>query len=559
MFDQLTPLKKPEAYLAPSTAATTFSAKLESSLRDHATLWMYGLLGLGFVTRLFRASTTYLNPDEAMHFMAANRPTWAQAEASMASLFHPPLLILILRIWRHLGTSELMLRTPSILAGLAFCWFGFKWMRMLLPQSIAWIGYLFLLFLPSSIDLSTEIRQYALLLAFGTGSAYFLERAFREHSPKLLLVSCIFLLFAISSHYSSFLLAAALGGYAMIRIRAEKPSWTFISAWVVTQLLAFALCCAFYFFHISHLRQYYPNLNATHGWMENDYLGNSYFDPAKSNPLVFAAARTGGVFQYAMGQGAVGDLAFVLALVAAVVILRRPNVAAISRWPLIALLALPFAVNCAAAFGRFYPYGGTRHSAFLLPFAFVATSIGIAFVCRFRAVAGAAVALSAVLVCSIFPTRAKSYIPPASEKRETMAQAMSFTQQKIAPGDIIFSDLQTGLLLQYYLCEARPVMPAQAQNFVSFNCGGRQVIAARIFAFTPETFVEQWNRFVQSYRLSPEQRVWVTQMGWSRVLASDIKLASGSPINSVSVGNKIQFFPLDAGQKMADSAALPAS
>jgi hypothetical protein len=430
---------------------------------------------------------------------------------------------------------------------------------MLLPESVAWIGYVLLLFLPSSIDVSTEIRQYALLLAFTMGAAYFLERAFREQSSKLAFVSGLFLLLAICSHYSSFLFAAAIGGYAILRIWVEKPSWAFTAAWGVTQLMAIALCCAFYFFHISHLRQYYPNLGTAQGWMANDYLGNSYFDPARSNPLAFVAARTGGVFQYAMGQAAAGDLAFLLSLAAVIVILRRSNVAMIRRWPLIALMTLPFAVNCAVALGRFYPYGGTRHSAFLLPFAFAMISVGIAFVCRFRPLAGILVALAAALLCSIFPTRAKSYIPPEGEKRERMAQAMSFTQQRIAPDDIIFSDLQTGMMLQYYLCESRPVMPTQAESFVSFNCAGRHVIAARTFAFTPDTFVEQWKKFVQFYGLSPEQRVWVTQMGWSQAVVRDGQHAPELPVESVSFGGSIHFFALKAGQKMPNTPALPGS
>src|SRR5512146_572775 len=159
-------------------------AKFESSLRAHATAWMYAVLAIGLVIRVWRASRTYLNPDEVLHFLAANRPTWADMMRNQASISHPPLLIFILRFWRHLGTSEVVLRMPSILAGIVFCWFAYKWFQMLLPEAAAWMAFLFVVFLPSSIDLSIEIRQYALLLAFAMGSAYYLERAFREHSAR---------------------------------------------------------------------------------------------------------------------------------------------------------------------------------------------------------------------------------------------------------------------------------------------------------------------------------------------------------------------------------------
>src|SRR5205085_12599809 len=114
-------------------------------------------------------------------------------------------------IWRVLGTSELMLRMPSILAGMAFCWITLRWAEMLFEKFVAWTTFAFVLVLPSSIELSTEIRQYALFLAFAMGSASFLERAFTQTSAVTMLLSCICLWLAILSHFSAFLFAPALG------------------------------------------------------------------------------------------------------------------------------------------------------------------------------------------------------------------------------------------------------------------------------------------------------------------------------------------------------------
>lgn len=90
------------------TAAIPLRAKLEFSLRDHATAWMYGLLAIGFVMRAWHASRTYLNPDEVLHFLAGNRPTWADMMRNQASISHPPLQIFILHAWmgnEYLGNS----------------------------------------------------------------------------------------------------------------------------------------------------------------------------------------------------------------------------------------------------------------------------------------------------------------------------------------------------------------------------------------------------------------------------------------------------------------------
>jgi len=532
---------------------------LESSLRDHATAWMSGFLVLGFVIRVWQASRTYLNPDEVLHFLAANRPTWTDMMRNQASISHPPLLIFILRLWRHLGTSELVLRMPSVLAGIVFCWFAYKWFRMLLPETAAWIAFVFVVFLPSPIDLSTEIRQYALLLAFAMGSAYYLEMAFRERSAKLVAMSGVFLLLAICSHYSSFLFAAAIGLYGIARMIIERSKRSFVATWTTVQILAVALCAFFYVFHISRMGKLYSaTADATHAWMGNEYLGNSYFDPAKTNAPLFIFARTGGVFQYAMGQSGVGDLAFVVFLFGIVLIFRNPQMLSrVSSRLLGILLLLPFAVNCATALVRRYPYGGTRHSAFLLPFALAGVAAGASYLCRFRVVPSIAVALLVAMACHVLPARGLPYNSLQAQKRGEMRQAISFIREQIPSDRIIFADLQSGFMLQHYLCGGQPVLPSRGPAFVTFTCGSHRVIQSDAFLFTPQTFYAGWARLISGYQLAPGTQVWIMQMTWSSSLAQDLRKTPGSNISPVQFGPHIQFFPMVVGERMPPFASGP--
>ena len=206
-------------------------ARMDSSFDQHRNLWAYLLLVLGFLIRIWHVSGTFLNSDEVMHFAAANQPTWLQTYKVSLAISHPPLLIFVEHVWRHLGTSELMLRMPSILAGMAFCWFTFRWAEMLFEKSVAWTIFAFVLFLPSTIEISTEIRQYALFLAFSMGSAYFLERALAKSSARAMLLSVLSVWLAIGSHFSAFLFAPALGIYAIWRMRSPRPPLPVISAW----------------------------------------------------------------------------------------------------------------------------------------------------------------------------------------------------------------------------------------------------------------------------------------------------------------------------------------
>src|ERR1700733_11897560 len=88
----------------------------EKYFQSHSGQVAASILLLGFLARLWKASGTFLNLDEAMHFLAANKPSLAEAYQASLGLAHPPLLILLLHVWRHVGTSELVLRLPSVIA-----------------------------------------------------------------------------------------------------------------------------------------------------------------------------------------------------------------------------------------------------------------------------------------------------------------------------------------------------------------------------------------------------------------------------------------------------------
>ncbi|PYV67328.1 MAG: hypothetical protein DMG96_39660 [Acidobacteria bacterium] len=474
-------------------------------------------------------------------------------------------------VWRGLGTSELMLRLPSILAGTAFCWFAYRWLSRLFEQSVVWIAFAFIVFLPSSIDLSTEVRQYALLLAFAMGSAYFLERAVRENSAISMLASGVFLWFALFSHFSAFLFAAVLGVYAILRMLEQRTPLKIVAVWELGQVVGVGICYWLYVTQISRLGQAYGGTNATKGWMGGDYLGNSYLIPGKINPFLFVFARTGGVFQYVFRQSVVGDLAFVLFVVGVVMILRghvRKNTQVSNiakpgapRPPYTGiLLLLPFVFNCAAALMRAYPYGGTRHSSFLMPFALAGVGVALARLVKNRIALGILVALLVSLVCNLFPSKRLPYMSAESQRQANMTAAIE-TLRRLPAEQPIFTDYQTSLSVGHYLCDQRPVeQDRKMAGFISFECGGHKVIVpASTFLFTPRNFYDQWQAMAGAYKLRRGEKVCITQMGWSTYLAFELANFPEFHISPHYFGNNIQVFDLTVGQSMPDPELLPTS
>src|SRR5579863_8696937 len=159
------------------------------------------------------------------------------------------------------------------------------------------------------------------------------------------------------------------------------------------------LIVSLYVSHISKLKGDYA-AGTINGW-----LANSFFRPGHDNPLLFVIARTGGVFQYVFGQLAVGDVAL-LAFIAGIVLLWRENItpegSTVTSRQIATLLVLPFAVAAGASIARIYPYGGTRHSAFLIMFALAGVSFLLAKLVKQRITRGIALAILIVAVCTAF-------------------------------------------------------------------------------------------------------------------------------------------------------------
>jgi hypothetical protein len=526
------------------------SGAVETWLETHSNLSALIVLMVAFAVRLRAASGTFLNPDEALHFQLANKNSWAEAYRASLTSAHPPGLIFVLHFWRGLGTSEVMLRLPSVIAGTAFCWIGFKWLTKLLGNTAGWIGFILLAFLPPLIELSAEIRQYALLLLFVATAAYFLERAIEENSAGWMLFSAGALYLAMLTHYSALLFAAAMGGYTLLRMFTGGFAKKIIFAWGVGQAGALALFLFLYKTHLSGLNG--NNGQGTHLFAANSFLHNSYFYSGQENPLFFAVAKTGGVFQYLFGQLVIGDIAFVFFLVAIVILFRggrKTSVEGVAAWQLALVLALPFIFNCAAALAGRYPYGGNRHCVFLAMFAVGAISYLLAMAVGQRTLHGAALAIVLVVACNLFGKPRAPYILRADQRKTHMEQALGAIEQHIPSSDLIFADYESGLLLGHYLCQQKPVsFDDSPHGFQKFRCGGHTVIAVHPepMIFTAENFLIRWEQLANSRHLPSGERIWVVQAGWDVRLASQLSKAGDFQLTHFqSFGGNIELFTLD--------------
>jgi Dolichyl-phosphate-mannose-protein mannosyltransferase len=546
----------------PKAMGTSREADFDFATRINRTAIAITLLG--FLVRLWRASGTFLNPDEALHFRLANQLSLALAYRESLTASHPPLLTFVLYYWRSFGTSELWLRMPLVLATVAFCWMFYKWLSHAAGSLAGFIGLLFAAFLPPIVLLSTEIRQYPLLLAFLASSLYFLDEALAKNSTGRMWAFTACLYFAMLSHYSAFLFAAALGIYALLRFFTARFPFRLVTAWAAGQLGALGLAILLYKTHISKLGVG-ESRTVLQGWMSEFFLRRSYFDPTRDNPVLFLVGHTFGVFQYFFGQLAVGDVVGLLFIVGVVLLLRGKGFSygRDSSRQLGILLLLPFAIAGCATLAHVYPYGGTRHVAFLIIPGVAGVSVAIVRLAAGRWNRGIAATALVLLACIAFGKTRPPKMERADQSRSHMTAAIDFVRRNVDPSNVIFVDYQTDLILGHYLCQQRPItFDAAPAGFEQFSCEGYRVVSVDYkteWQFWADNFPEHWFSLVQAYHLKPEDTVWVFQTGWGVALPEDLRkhYTEFHDLRFQSFGDNIKIFKLTVGQPMPGLTSLP--
>jgi len=414
--------------------------------------------------------------------------------------------------------------------------------------------------LPPVVRLSAEVRQYALLLAFLAGALYFLERALAEDSSRLIAASALCIYLAMLSHYSALFFVTGLGVYALLKILQHKTTRPLgiVAAWVAGQLGALALLVFLYKTHLSHLGQG-ESRTVLQGWMSEFYLSRSYFEPGRDNPLLFAIGHSFGVFQFVFGQLALGDVAGLLFLVAAVLLWRGQGETKAESRPLAFFLVLLFALACGASLAHVYPYGGTRHTAYLIIPALAGVSFSLMRLTGGRWKQGVALGLPILIICIVFGQQHQPYMTRSDQSRSQMNSAMAFLRQNVVAGGLIFTDFESSLILGYYLCEQKPVdEQASSSQFETFSCGGYRVVAAnRTTAtyFFPEIFFNLWKPLLETYTVKVGDPVWIFQAGWGVNLPEQLRGQSAAfrDLPFRAFGNNIKIFRLTGGRDFPES------
>ena len=497
------------------------SATGASSSRDHWPQWFDSHSDLtaaivvvaGLLLRVWLAHATFFNADEAWHYATALQSSLREAWHASLGLYHPPLLIFLLYFWHKLGNSDLMLRLPCVISGSLFCWFYYKWLKLVAGYQAALVGVLLVSLLPTMIGVSADLRQYPLMLVFVSGAAFFLELAIRTDSAARMLLSGCFLLLGMVSHYSGFLAAAALGIYVLAVLFWGSLSRKLFLAWIPAQLAGLALAWFLYSVQIKKLALARGNESAR--LMANWYLPQFYYHPGHDHLIPFLIKGTFGIFRFTFAWVVIGHIATLLFFTGLVLLLRRGT--GYSRLTALLLFA-PLLVNWGAAALGVYPFGRTRHSIFVAAFGLAAVSVATVEICKRKTHLMLSATVAIILLCQVFGTQPwLDMLPLADRRHELMDQAMQVLRAQASAGDVVYLDKATEYQVRRYLCPPEPLTPDRSTpGFESFRCGGVRIVSSypNDDAVLASTFPEKWQQMARAFALKPGSRVCVVEGGW---------------------------------------------
>jgi hypothetical protein len=459
----------------------------------------------GLALRLRLALLTYFNADEALHSLWAFG-TWGETLRNAPADTHPPLLLFITYAVSQLSRTELALRLVPVLAGSLFPLLLFVWLRRVSGRMAAMAVLVLLTLAPHFITISAQVRSYTLAFLFLSASLLVLEEALQGDSWIAMAVYSLFLCLCISSDYSMAWFVAAVGVYALLRLRGTSTPVK--TTWLVGQLGALLLYGVLFVFQIRR----HP-ATEWQGWLSSGF-------PQPGKMLIFPFAGTLKQFAFLMASIPIGALVSVLFAVAVFWLWTgRTGIELRRARALAALLVLPFVFAIAGAYAREFPYGRTRHTLVLGIFGALGIAIFVEKLPRRLAIALLGVTLFLTPLWEWKADLDLEDIRPDRNQKELMLHGLDYMRATIPAGSLIFTEIDTLTVLAYYDGHNRPYRPPPGQ-FTETTLGGRWRIAAVDYQFLmPDTYRPGLAAFRRRYGLAESEPVWVVDGGWTVAIA----------------------------------------
>jgi len=515
----------------PTTHETTATGSpFLELLRRRSWILVLAIVVLGLVPRLGRIDW-WINPDEGIYRSIVHQPTFAAAWRELSTNAHPPLYSAILWAMSKVSGSAVWLRMISLIAGLAAIAGVWLTARELVGVVGDLAAALVVALSPAAIELSQVMRPYMLQLALVSFGLWGLAVWYRDRQRGLVRFAVCMSL-AVLTHYSSFPIVGVvllLLGIGVALHKFERPDLIALAKALAPLLLIMVVL------YVVHVR---PNMmgsamqeEAREGWLK------PYFVHGPGDMWIGCL----GLMRYLFGTSmAAPAVAVVLAGIVLGVV--RERVAAFAVFAMLIVAILTSAVGI-------YPFGGTRHSIYLL--VFVALGVGLAVETVVAAGATAMIASSVVLAglvvvrtginTAIGADSAKLLLPHELVTPPEKLASMMPPLDNVRDSDgIVVMSQQTYYCLQPLLGRYMGKPASEGRAFYVFRWGKRNAIVAGSWDLTISgkridepshlyTFLRTVDQARPELRVFDQAHIWMLFAGWLNPLVFELQAASRMP------------------------------
>jgi len=406
---------------------------------------LYVAVLAGAFLRVFHLGAQSIWGDEALTLQKyAGGESLAQLLSGIwHNAFHPPLYFVVVHYWCLLGRSEIMLRLPSAVFGIAAIPLVYLVARRIFAPPVPGISALVLALSPFHIWYSQEARMYSLQALLALGSMLFFMRAWESRRAMDFALYGILTVLGLYTHITTIFLVAAQGVFilgAVIRDWRRSIPWIGAAAvalaaftpWILQFSAATGDPAAIGFerepspLHLGYglytLSVGYslgPSVSELHGFSAGDAIRRSL--PAiAASALVFGALTVLGLARAYRGNRA-------------------------GFWVILGYFSVPLALAVGASLVTGVPLNPRYLMVAALPY-WIAVAVGVQACTRSRYLRVMPAAGAALVLLSLY----NHYFQPAYAKQDVRSAA-ALVSKKAEPDDvIIISSIELGGPFTYY-------------------------------------------------------------------------------------------------------------
>lgn len=425
------------------------------------------------------------NPDEGIYYGVVTRAGFGAAWAEAWTTAHPPLYFLVLRAVGWFSTDFAALRAVALVSGLAAVY-----VFILVGREIGGAGArgqvtglatgLLLAVSPRSIVLSQVIRPYMLLLLLLACSLLFVLRYLREPSARRLVAVGGCSVLAALLHYSAVFGLGVIGTLVLadgVRRGPGRPQWRRLLG---VQVIPALVLVSLYFVHLRGVAGGPLGDHALDGWLAPYMI---------TRPVDVWLGFVG--FHSMLAGDSWAAPAALLTLAALAYAGWR------DRWsPVVVMTVSGLALAVAGAALRVYPFGPTRHSAWLLVFVIptLAWALGILLTSGRAAFTRVApvVVLGLMAVKLLGPVLDPEERPRDTRERVLRTGALAAMADVLDPDAepfvVLMSTETYQTLMPLYTVQRQTAERSRTGDMLRFRWGARDVIVlpGLDFASRPE-------------------------------------------------------------------------